>query len=120
MTGLSLAALIGVFAFVNARMEGSREALLGWGFVLVLATAYVLANELGIDFPAVFSSLTRSATTLIIVVLAAIGIGGAAGLLARWSLRFNLSPARVGLVFFGASLLLINLWAFFHRIREQT
>jgi membrane associated rhomboid family serine protease len=112
--------MLGLFAYANAKKDGSRDAFLGWSFLLVLAMAYALANELGIDIPTVLKGLPGSATTVVLIVLAAGALGAAAGLLARWSLRLNLSPVRVGLMIFGISFILINIWALTHRLQESS
>ena len=120
MIGISLSATIGIIAFLNARVEGSRAALNGLILFLLMVAALILSKRLGVDWKAVFLGLGSSYSTLAMAFTAAISLGAVVGLLARWSLRWNLTPVRVGLVYFAVSLLLINAGTLLVRLKEMS
>lgn len=118
--GISLAATIGIIAFLNARVEGSRAKLDGLIFFLLVVAALILSKQLGVDWKAVFLGLGSSYSTLALAVLTAVGLGALAGLFARWSLRWHLTPPRVGLIAFVISLIVINVGTLLLRLKESS
>ncbi len=112
--------MIGLFAFLNARTEGSRAAFNGWSLILLSIATLIISKKFGVDWKAAFHGLGSSYSMLAMAMLAAVGLGALAGLLARWSLRWNLTPPRVGFIFFAVSLILINVWTLYAGPKEAS
>lgn len=118
--GISLAATIGFIAFLNARIEGSRAGLNGLILFLLMVAALILSKQLSVDWKAVFHGLGSSYSTHALAVLTAVSLGALAGLFARWSLRWHLTPPRVGLIVFMISLIVFNVGTLLLRLKESS
>lgn len=118
--GLILGALVGAIAYNSAKRDGARETLLSAASWLVLLVFLAVAIRFDLDLNAVWVRLSGSTATLLQFLVGFIGLAVVAGWFARWTSRLNLSPPRIGLIFFCFTFVSLNMLDLYFRFKEQT
>lgn len=116
--GISFAAILGAVAYHQAGVYGSRSTLIEW----VLGTAFLIGLLLAIRLD-LWTELQRGSnlpTILVVAVVVMAGLALLAGELLRWTSKWNLSAARVGVIVFLDSYLLFYIVFFSLRLKEQS
>jgi hypothetical protein len=117
-SALVIAAILGLFAYGQARRDGSRLALVEWTLGVAFFIGAVVFYSTG--FRAEFERAANRTTT-VLLFLAMVAVPAIlAGEVLRFTSRRNLSPSKVGASMFLASYLLINLAYFAIRVKEPT